>query len=113
MAGEGGFLHDSQDITASQGMTGFNRRDGQTIRPRNGRKRGFSEFRGSENLHSSTFTTVEMNLNIFLGGCSFDTTEQHIIYRVTSKGVRVINCVSIETILRGYEPFKMTVSPND
>ena len=64
-------------------------------------------------MHSSTFTTVEMNLDLFLGGCSFDTTEQHIIDHVTSKGIRVINCVSIEANVRWYKPFKITVSPND
>ena len=67
-------------------------------------------------MHSSTFTTVEtveMNHDIFLGGCSFDTTEQHIIDHVTSKGIRVINCVSIEANVRWYKPFKITVSPND
>ena len=64
-------------------------------------------------MHSSTFTTVEMNLDLFLGGCSFDTTEQHIIDHVTSKGIRVINCVPIEANVRWYKPFKITVSPND
>ena len=90
----------SQDSTASQGMTGNNRRDRQTARPRSGRIRRFSEVRGSDKLHSSTFTTVETNLDIFLGGCYFDTTEQHIIDHVTSKGIRVINCLTIETNVR-------------
>ena len=64
-------------------------------------------------MHSSVFTTVEMNLDIFLGGYSFDTTEQHIIGRVTSKGIRVINCVSVEANVGWYKPFKIIVSPND
>ena len=72
-------------------MTGINRRGGHTATPRGGKIRRLSEVRGSENLQSSTFTTVEMNLDIFLGGCSFDTTEQHIIDHVTSKGKRVIS----------------------
>ena len=77
-------------------MTGINRREGQTARLRSGRIRRLSEFRGSENLRSSTFTTVEINLKIFFGGCSFDATEQQIFDQVTSKGVRVINSVCFE-----------------
>ena len=97
----------------SQGETRVNRRDGQAARLCNGRNRRFSEIRGSENLQDSTFTTVEMILDIFLGGCSFDTTEQHIIDHVTSKCIRVINCVPIEANVRWYKPFNITVSPND
>ena len=103
----------SQDSTVSQGETRINRRDGQAAKPLNGRIRRFSDIRGSENLHSTTFTTVEMNLDIFLGGCSFETTEQHIIHHVTSKGIRGINCVPIEANVRWYKPIKITVSPND
>ena len=77
-------------------MARVNRRDGQTVRPRNGRIRRFSEFRGLENLHNSPLTSVEINPYVLLGGCSFDTTEQHFMDHVTSKGFRVINCVPIE-----------------
>ena len=54
-----------------------------------------------------------MNLDIFSGGCSYNTTEQRINDHVTSKGIRVINCVSIEANVRFYMPFKITVSPDD
>lgn len=96
----------------SQDTTGTNRRDRQSARACSGRISRFSEVRGSESLHSSTFTAVERNFDMFLGGCSVDITEQHIFDHVTSNDICVINYVFIEANVSWFKPFKFTINPD-
>ena len=69
----------------------------------------------SENINTAggEFSGVERNLDVFVGGCRPNTSDNAFINHIGSKGIHVIQCEKMVSVFNWYIPFKKEVKASE